>query len=208
MLRHLRADRAAVVGRAGDELVLAHRHRRAVAAAAADQDLIGGDENTVTAYLALFSVAVGIGSALAALIARGRIVLDTTLAGAVLLGAVRARSRRCDAWRRAGRCAASRPRSRCFRLRSASAPRSISPASPSPAACSSCRPSPPCRPGPAPTIARARSPRVNVLNAAFMTGGDRRWSRRLQKFGVTVPMLFAGSARCAVGGSDLDGGRT
>jgi acyl-[acyl-carrier-protein]-phospholipid O-acyltransferase / long-chain-fatty-acid--[acyl-carrier-protein] ligase len=47
--------------------------------------LIGGDENAVTAYLALFSVAVGIGSGLAALIARGRIVLNTTLAGAVLL---------------------------------------------------------------------------------------------------------------------------
>jgi acyl-[acyl-carrier-protein]-phospholipid O-acyltransferase/long-chain-fatty-acid--[acyl-carrier-protein] ligase len=48
--------------------------------------LIGGDEDTVTAYLALFSIAVGIGSALAAIIARGRIVLKTTLAGAVLLG--------------------------------------------------------------------------------------------------------------------------
>ena len=47
---------------------------------------IGGDEATVTAYLVIFSVAVGIGSALAALIARGRIVLRTTLAGAVLLG--------------------------------------------------------------------------------------------------------------------------
>ena len=49
--------------------------------------LIGGDETTVTVYLALFSVAVGTGSALAAAIARGRIVLKTTLAGAVLLGA-------------------------------------------------------------------------------------------------------------------------
>jgi MFS family permease len=48
--------------------------------------LIGGDEDTVTAYLALFSVAVGIGSALAAVIARGHIVLKTTLAGAALLG--------------------------------------------------------------------------------------------------------------------------
>jgi acyl-[acyl-carrier-protein]-phospholipid O-acyltransferase/long-chain-fatty-acid--[acyl-carrier-protein] ligase len=49
--------------------------------------LIGGDEETVTAYLAMFSVAVGIGSALAAVVARGRIVLGTTLFGAVLLGA-------------------------------------------------------------------------------------------------------------------------
>jgi acyl-[acyl-carrier-protein]-phospholipid O-acyltransferase/long-chain-fatty-acid--[acyl-carrier-protein] ligase len=47
---------------------------------------IGGDEDAVTVYLVIFSVAVGIGSALAALIARGRIVLRTTLAGAVLLG--------------------------------------------------------------------------------------------------------------------------
>jgi acyl-[acyl-carrier-protein]-phospholipid O-acyltransferase/long-chain-fatty-acid--[acyl-carrier-protein] ligase len=48
--------------------------------------LIGGNEDTVTAYLALFSIAVGIGSGLAAAIARGRIVLNTTLAGAGLLG--------------------------------------------------------------------------------------------------------------------------
>ncbi|HEU5018670.1 MAG TPA: MFS transporter [Pseudolabrys sp.] len=48
--------------------------------------MVGGNEDTVTAYLALFTVAVGAGSGLAALIARGRIVLMTTLAGAVLLG--------------------------------------------------------------------------------------------------------------------------
>ncbi len=47
--------------------------------------LIGGDEATVTVYLALFSVAVGTGSGLAAVIARGRIVLTITLVGAVLL---------------------------------------------------------------------------------------------------------------------------
>lgn len=47
---------------------------------------IGGDEDAVTAYLVIFSVAVGFGSALAAFIARGRIVLRTTLAGALLLG--------------------------------------------------------------------------------------------------------------------------
>jgi acyl-[acyl-carrier-protein]-phospholipid O-acyltransferase/long-chain-fatty-acid--[acyl-carrier-protein] ligase len=49
--------------------------------------LIGGDEDTVTAYLALFSVAVGVGSAAAAKIARGRVVLNTTLAGAMLIAA-------------------------------------------------------------------------------------------------------------------------
>ena len=49
--------------------------------------LIGGNEDTVTVYLALFTIAVGLGSGLAAAIARGRIVLRTTLAGAVLIGA-------------------------------------------------------------------------------------------------------------------------
>jgi hypothetical protein len=49
--------------------------------------LIGGDEATVTAFLALFTVAVGIGSALAARLAHGRIVLGITVAGAVLIGA-------------------------------------------------------------------------------------------------------------------------
>jgi acyl-[acyl-carrier-protein]-phospholipid O-acyltransferase/long-chain-fatty-acid--[acyl-carrier-protein] ligase len=49
--------------------------------------LIGGNEETITAYLALFSIAVGVGSGLAAAIARGRIVLGTTLVGALLLGA-------------------------------------------------------------------------------------------------------------------------
>jgi acyl-[acyl-carrier-protein]-phospholipid O-acyltransferase/long-chain-fatty-acid--[acyl-carrier-protein] ligase len=47
---------------------------------------VGGDEDTVTLFLVIFSVAVGIGSGLAAWIARGRIVLKTTLIGAVLLG--------------------------------------------------------------------------------------------------------------------------
>jgi len=48
--------------------------------------IVGGNEATVTVYLALFSIAVGVGSGLAAVIARGRIVLRTTLVGAVLLG--------------------------------------------------------------------------------------------------------------------------
>ncbi|HEY6024504.1 MAG TPA: MFS transporter [Pseudolabrys sp.] len=48
--------------------------------------LIGGNEDAVTAYLAVFSIAVGMGSGLAAGIARGRIVLKTTLVGAILLG--------------------------------------------------------------------------------------------------------------------------
>lgn len=48
--------------------------------------LIGGDEATVTVYLAMFSVAVGGGSGLAALLARGRIVLKITVMGCMLLG--------------------------------------------------------------------------------------------------------------------------
>jgi acyl-[acyl-carrier-protein]-phospholipid O-acyltransferase/long-chain-fatty-acid--[acyl-carrier-protein] ligase len=48
--------------------------------------IIGGNEETVTVYLAGFAIAVGAGSGLAAIIARGRIFLKTTLVGAVLLG--------------------------------------------------------------------------------------------------------------------------
>ncbi len=47
---------------------------------------VGGNEDTLTVYLAIFSIAVGIGSGLAAVVARGRIVLRTTLMGAILLG--------------------------------------------------------------------------------------------------------------------------
>jgi acyl-[acyl-carrier-protein]-phospholipid O-acyltransferase/long-chain-fatty-acid--[acyl-carrier-protein] ligase len=47
--------------------------------------IIGGDEMTVTTYLALFTVAVGVGSALAAWLAHGRIRLSITLGGAVLI---------------------------------------------------------------------------------------------------------------------------
>jgi acyl-[acyl-carrier-protein]-phospholipid O-acyltransferase/long-chain-fatty-acid--[acyl-carrier-protein] ligase len=49
--------------------------------------LLGGNEEVVTAYIALFSVAVAIGSGLAAWLASGRIILLPTLIGAVLLGA-------------------------------------------------------------------------------------------------------------------------
>jgi len=47
---------------------------------------LGGNEDTVTIYLAIFSIAVGAGSGLAAAVARGRIILGTTLVGAVLIG--------------------------------------------------------------------------------------------------------------------------
>jgi acyl-[acyl-carrier-protein]-phospholipid O-acyltransferase/long-chain-fatty-acid--[acyl-carrier-protein] ligase len=51
------------------------------------KQIVGGDEATVTVYLALFSIAIGLGSWLAAAIARGRIRLGTTVAGAVLIAA-------------------------------------------------------------------------------------------------------------------------
>lgn len=47
--------------------------------------LIGGNEATVTAFLAMFSIAVGVGSGLAARLARGRIVLRITVVGAALI---------------------------------------------------------------------------------------------------------------------------
>ena len=51
------------------------------------KEIVGGDEDTVTVYLTLFSIAIGLGSWLAAAVARGRIRLGTTLTGAVLIGA-------------------------------------------------------------------------------------------------------------------------
>jgi acyl-[acyl-carrier-protein]-phospholipid O-acyltransferase/long-chain-fatty-acid--[acyl-carrier-protein] ligase len=47
---------------------------------------IGGSEGVVTVFLTIFSVAVAIGSGLAAWLAHGRIILLPTLFGAVLLG--------------------------------------------------------------------------------------------------------------------------
>jgi len=48
---------------------------------------IGGSEPVVTVFLTIFSVAVAVGSGLAAWLAAGRIILLPTLVGAVLLGA-------------------------------------------------------------------------------------------------------------------------
>src|SRR5215472_16389514 len=49
------------------------------------QTALGGDEGVINAYLAVFSVAVAVGSGLAAWLASGRIVLIPTVFGAVLL---------------------------------------------------------------------------------------------------------------------------
>ena len=50
------------------------------------KSVLGGAEEVVTAFLAVFSVAVAVGSGLAAWLAAGRIVILPTLIGAVLLG--------------------------------------------------------------------------------------------------------------------------
>ena len=149
--------------------------------------LIGGNEDTVTIYLALFSIAVGLGSALAAVIARGRIVLTTTLAGAVLL-AVFALDLGLATF---GVSAALSPQapgvvfSSLLGIRAAidlaglaiAGGLFIVPAFAAVQAWSG-------------ADYRARTvAAVNVLNAAFMTGATVAVAV-MQKFGVTVPMLF------------------
>jgi acyl-[acyl-carrier-protein]-phospholipid O-acyltransferase/long-chain-fatty-acid--[acyl-carrier-protein] ligase len=149
---------------------------------------LGGNEDTLTVYLAIFSVAVGVGSGLAAVIARGRIVLKTTLMGAVLLGA--------------------------FALDLGVATFGITPAQTSldPAVVLSSRlglraaidlcglaiagglfivPAFVAVQAWSDAGHRARTiAAVNVLNAAFMTGAAIAVAI-MQKFGVTVPALFA-----------------
>ena len=149
---------------------------------------IGGDEATVTAYLALFSVAVGVGSGAAAAIARGRIVLKTTLCGALLLGLF---ALDIGVASLGGGAAAMQPPATVFSsalgIRAAvdfaglaiGGGLFIVPAFAAVQAWSS----PDYR---ARTIAA-----VNVLNAAFMTGATVLVAL-LQKAGVGVPLLFMG----------------
>lgn len=151
--------------------------------------LIGGDEATVTAYLALFSIAVGIGSGLAAAIARGRIVLNTTLAGAVLIGLFALDL----GYAGLGAAPAASLQGPATVLASGLGLRAgidlaglaiagglfIVPAFAAVQAWSE-------------TAYRARTiAAVNVLNAAFMTGATVAVAA-LQKAGVTVPVLFMG----------------
>ena len=49
------------------------------------KNVLGGDDSVITAFLAVFAIAIGIGSALASWLAHGRIVLFPTLLAAVLL---------------------------------------------------------------------------------------------------------------------------
>src|SRR4029077_20912877 len=49
------------------------------------KNVLGGDDSVITAFLAVFAIAIGVGSALASWLAHGRIVLFPTLLAAVLL---------------------------------------------------------------------------------------------------------------------------
>ncbi len=151
--------------------------------------LIGGNEDTVTAYLALFSIAVGIGSGLAAVLARGRIVLKITLYGALLLG-VFAGDLGLATFGEVAHAAGQTPGevfSTALGIRVAVDLAGLAIAGglfivPSFAAVQAWS----SRDYRARTVAA-----VNVLNAAFMTGGTVLVAL-LQHVGATLPMLFAG----------------
>ncbi len=115
---------------------------------------IGGNEEVVTLFLTIFSVAVAVGSGLAAWLAAGRIVLLPTLVGAVLLGLFALDLGWTASAIDAGDKPAGHRRLLCLALQH-SHRASILPDWRSPAACSSCRRSRRCRPGPAPTAAPA-----------------------------------------------------
>lgn len=151
--------------------------------------LIGGNEATVTAYLAMFSVAVGLGSGLAAFLARGRIVLIITVTGGVLLGLF-ALDIGLATW---GVVVASVPQAPSAVFTSALGLRMavdliglavsgglfIVPAFAAVQAWSD------------PDYRARNVAAVNVINAAFMTGATVVVAV-LQKFGATLPMLFLG----------------
>ena len=179
-----------MVGRAGGELVLARRRDRAVAAAAArDIPASAAPRMSSPLFLTIFSVAVAVGSGLAAWLAAGRIVLLPTLVGAVLLGLFSLDL----GWTASAivpRRASDRRSASILPRATASTSPSISPASPSPAGCSSCRPSPRCRPGPAPTAAPASSP-PSTCSTPPSWSSARSSSRCCKSSAASVPTLFA-----------------
>jgi acyl-[acyl-carrier-protein]-phospholipid O-acyltransferase/long-chain-fatty-acid--[acyl-carrier-protein] ligase len=151
--------------------------------------LIGGDEGAVTAYLALFSVAVGVGSGLAAMIARGRIVLTTTLVGCVLLALFALDLGVATL----GAVPAAAPQGPAVVFASALGIRAaIDLAGLAIAGGLFIVPAFAAVQAWAGADHRARTvAAVNVLNAAFMTAATVAVAV-LQKFGVTVPVLFLG----------------
>jgi acyl-[acyl-carrier-protein]-phospholipid O-acyltransferase/long-chain-fatty-acid--[acyl-carrier-protein] ligase len=149
---------------------------------------IGGNEDTVTTYLAIFTIAVGAGSGLAAAIARGRIVLRTTLVGAVLIGifAIDLGAATFGIAPPASTQGPSAVFTSALGIRAAldlcglavSGGLFIVPAFSAVQAWSD-------------VDHRARTiAAVNVLNAAFMTGATILVAV-MQKFGVTIPSLFS-----------------
>jgi acyl-[acyl-carrier-protein]-phospholipid O-acyltransferase / long-chain-fatty-acid--[acyl-carrier-protein] ligase len=50
------------------------------------KDVLGGEEEIVTAFIAIFAISIAVGSGLAAWLAHGRIILLPTVIGAVLMG--------------------------------------------------------------------------------------------------------------------------
>ena len=131
------------------------------------KDTLGGNEAVVTAYLAVFSVGIAAGSALAAWLSRGRIILLPAPIGAVADGRLHARPRLWSPARRSAAGRRARPRRALRQGRGRCTSRSTSSASPSPAASSSFPPSPPCRRG------ARRTERARVI------GGDQRRLGRL-----------------------------
>jgi len=150
--------------------------------------LIGGNEDTVTVYLALFSIAVGAGSGLAAVIARGRIVLKTTLAGALLLGLFALDLGIASS----GAAPAPAPQAPDLVFASALGLRAaVDLAGMAVAGGLFIVPAFAAVQAWAGADYRARTvAAVNVLNAAFMTGATVVVAV-MQKYGVTVPALFA-----------------
>ncbi|MGD0025544.1 MAG: MFS transporter, partial [Xanthobacteraceae bacterium] len=158
---------------------------------------INGTDEVITVFLAIFSVAIGVGSGLAAWLAAGRIIILPTLIGAVLLGVFSIDL----GWTAAGFVTAASPLGIAGFFAS---PRSIHIAIdlaglaiagglfvvPTFAAVQAW----------AGADRRARVVAgVNVLNAAFMVGGAL-FQALLQKLGFGVPILFAliGVANLAV----------
>ena len=158
--------------------------------------LIGGDEATVTIYLAMFSIAVGIGSGLAATLARGRIVLTITVVGGVLLGlfAIDIGIATYGAVAAAAMQSSGVVFSSALGIRAAvdlvglavSGGLFIVPAFAAVQAWSD------------PDYRARNVAAVNVINAAFMTGATVVVAV-LQKFGTTLPMLFLGLGAATLG---------
>ena len=138
--------------------------------------VLGATEEVVTAFLAVFSISIAIGSGLAAWLAHGRIVLLPTVARR---RPARPCSRSISASATYGRGSRGAGRRRAGVHLVEGHPRRDRPrrASRSRAACSSCRRSRPCSPGPAPTSAPAWS-RPSTCSTRPSSSAARWWSPR------------------------------